>query len=61
MRRLNCQIAKELELDLELDLDSVNEMATLLRNGTSANEPEVTLSGEVECLQRFGVSRVLRS
>ena len=41
----NSQIAKE----LELDPDSAHEMATLLRNGILAKEPEVTLSGEVEC------------
>ena len=41
----NSQIAKE----LELDPDSAHEMTTLLRNGILAKEPEVTLSGEVEC------------
>ena len=41
----NSQIAKE----LELDPDSAQEMATLLRNGILAKGPEVTLSGEVEC------------
>ena len=41
----NSQIAQE----LELDPDSAHEMATLLRNGILAKEPEVILSGEVEC------------
>ena len=41
----NPQIAKE----LELDPDSAHEMTPLLGNGILAKEPEVTLSGEVEC------------
>jgi len=31
------------------DRKCFQEMATLLRNGILAKEPEVTLSGEVEC------------
>ena len=38
------------------DPDSAHEMATLLRNGILANEPEVTLSGEVECNEVYIVA-----
>ncbi len=41
----NAQIGKE----LGLDVDSAHDMATQLRNGILAKEPEVVLSGEVEC------------
>ena len=43
----NSQIAQELEL--ELDPDSVLDMATQLRRGILAQQPAVVLSGEVEC------------
>ena len=41
----NSQIGQE----LGLDPDSAHDMATQLRNGILAKEPEVVLSGEVEC------------
>ena len=41
----NAQIGQE----LGLDADSAHDMATLLRNGILAKEPEIVLSGEVEC------------
>ena len=41
----NAQIGQE----LGLDADSAHDMATQLRNGILAKEPEVVLSGEVEC------------
>lgn len=41
----NLQIAQE----LELDADSAHDMASLLRDGILAKEPEVVLSGKVEC------------
>ena len=41
----NSQIAQE----LELDPDSVLDMATQLRRGILAQQPAVVLSGEVEC------------
>lgn len=41
----NAQIGQE----LGLDADSAHEMATQLRNGILAKQPEVVLSGEVEC------------
>ena len=41
----NSQIAQE----LELDPDSVQDMATQLRQGILAKQPVVVLSGEVEC------------
>ena len=40
----NAQIGQE----LGLDADSTHDMATQLRNGILAKEPEVVLSGEVE-------------
>ena len=46
----NSQIAKE----LELDPDSAHEMATLLRNGILAKEPEVILSGaQFSCMSAW--------
>ena len=41
----NRQIARE----LGWDEDSVHDMATPLRKGIVARQPEVVLSGEVEC------------
>lgn len=41
----NAQIGQE----LGLDADSAHDMATQLRNAILAKEPEVVLSGEVEC------------
>ena len=41
----NRQLARE----LDLDEDSVHDMATQLREGIVAKQPAVVLSGEVEC------------
>lgn len=41
----NEQIAQE----LDLDKDDVYQMTSQLRTGIAAGEPEVKLSGEVEC------------
>ncbi len=41
----NAQIGQE----LGLDADSAHDMATQIRNGIFAKQPEVVLSGEVEC------------
>jgi len=38
--------------------DSAHEKVTLHRNGILAKEPKVSLSGEVECLEPFGISLV---
>ncbi len=48
----NAQIGQE----LGLDADSAHDMATQLRNGILAKEPEVVLSGEVECDEVYFVA-----
>ena len=48
----NLQIAHE----LELDEDSVHDMATQLRAGIVAKQPPVVLSGEVECDEVYVVA-----
>jgi len=48
----NRQIARE----LDLDEDSVHDMATQLREGIVAKQPAVVLSGEVECDEVYVVA-----
>ena len=48
----NRQIARE----LGLDEDSAHDMATQLRQGIVARQPEVVLSGEVECDEVYVVA-----
>ncbi len=48
----NRQIARE----LDLDEDSVHNMATQLREGIVAKQPAVVLSGEVECDEVYVVA-----
>ena len=48
----NQQIARE----LGLDEDSAHDMATQLRTGILARQPEVVLSGEVECDEVYVVA-----
>ena len=48
----NRQIARE----LDLDEDSVHDMATQLRAGIVAKQPAVVLSGEVECDEVYVVA-----
>ena len=48
----NRQIARE----LDLDEDSVHDMATQLREGIVAKQPAVVLSGDVECDEVYVVA-----
>ena len=48
----------EIGLELGLDADSAHGMATQLRNGILAKEPEVVLSGEVVIRMLANVQQV---